>query len=523
MLEDGKEHSAEVEEKNLNGHFLVSTTPLFDQLGNISGCVHVARDITASKLAQFRIERLNVMKENLLRSGLMEEKLQLITDSVVEIFDADFARIWLIAPGDRCESGCYHGQSDAPPHVCQDHDHCLHLLASSGRYTHLDGKLHSRVPFGSYKIGKIASGVESKYLTNDVCSDSFVHDHEWAKELGLQSFAGYRLLSHAGTPIGVLALFSKGSIGQEEDILLEGVANATAQVIQTAMAEQAILEGRDMMQAIVDNVDAMIYITDIETYEILLVNKYIRSRFGNIEGSKCWQALQQGQDGPCSFCQIDSLVKAKDRLGSAFVWLMQNTIDQRWYECHDTIIRWVDNRLVRLQIATDITERKEAEEKLKEYGAVQKTLLQEVNHRVKNNLSAIISMLHMEEDRARKRVMPEYIESLNDLVARINGLATVHSLLSSCEWRPLALDYLCKEVAQAALHGLSPGKKIDLDVESSSVQVGSRRAHHLALVTNIGMEIVQGIVTSTLQGEINFNNDGGAVTQFKFKNNRQSE
>jgi PAS domain S-box-containing protein len=48
-LVDGKEHIAEVEEKNLGGTFLVSTTPFFGENGELAGSVHVARDITERK------------------------------------------------------------------------------------------------------------------------------------------------------------------------------------------------------------------------------------------------------------------------------------------------------------------------------------------------------------------------------------------------------------------------------------------------------------------------------------------
>ncbi|MGP0046822.1 MAG: PocR ligand-binding domain-containing protein [Syntrophobacteraceae bacterium] len=48
-LRDGREHIAEVYEQRLGGHFLVSTTPLCDEHGAITGTVHVARDITERK------------------------------------------------------------------------------------------------------------------------------------------------------------------------------------------------------------------------------------------------------------------------------------------------------------------------------------------------------------------------------------------------------------------------------------------------------------------------------------------
>ncbi|MGO8688167.1 MAG: ATP-binding protein [Thermoguttaceae bacterium] len=47
--QDNREHTAEVHEPRLGGHFLVSTTPRFDEQGRLIGTVHVARDITARK------------------------------------------------------------------------------------------------------------------------------------------------------------------------------------------------------------------------------------------------------------------------------------------------------------------------------------------------------------------------------------------------------------------------------------------------------------------------------------------
>ncbi|MEI7905782.1 MAG: ATPase, partial [Bacteroidota bacterium] len=82
-------------------------------------------------------------------------------------------------------------------------------MASSGRYIHIDGKGHCRVPFGCYKIGLIASGQDREFLTNDVVNDPKVHNHEWARELGLTSFAGYQLRIPRGETLGVVALFSK--------------------------------------------------------------------------------------------------------------------------------------------------------------------------------------------------------------------------------------------------------------------------------------------------------------------------
>lgn len=57
-LQDCQEHFAEIHEDNLGGDFLVSTTPLFDEQGNVSGSVHVARDITDIRKVKTRLQAI---------------------------------------------------------------------------------------------------------------------------------------------------------------------------------------------------------------------------------------------------------------------------------------------------------------------------------------------------------------------------------------------------------------------------------------------------------------------------------
>ncbi|MFA7294487.1 MAG: PAS domain S-box protein [Candidatus Omnitrophota bacterium] len=208
--------------------------------GRIAGLVGVMQDITERIREEERIHKLGKMQSALFNPGKLEDKLKIITDSVMDIFQADFSRIWLMGPADRCNSGCPHAAVTEGPHICLNRKQCLHLVASSGRYTHIDGGAHSRVPFGCYKIGGIASGEYPSFLTNDVTHDLRVHDHEWASRLGLVSFAGFRLGLSASETIGVLALFSKRSISADEYALMEVISNVTMRVIKASRAEEEL-------------------------------------------------------------------------------------------------------------------------------------------------------------------------------------------------------------------------------------------------------------------------------------------
>jgi PAS domain S-box-containing protein len=127
---------------------------------------------------------------------------------------------------------------------------------------------------------------------------------------------------------------------------------------------QDITERKELFErfrTILDSIDSLVYVADMKTYELLFVNKYGRDRWGDIIGMTCWQTLQSGQTGPCEFCTNDQLVNKDSNPTGQHIWEFQNTVDQEWYECRDQAIRWLDGRIVRMEIASNITQRKAAE------------------------------------------------------------------------------------------------------------------------------------------------------------------
>lgn len=122
--------------------------------------------------------------------------------------------------------------------------------------------------------------------------------------------------------------------------------------------------GYQAIKTILNSLDALVYVSDMDTYELLYINDYGKAACGDGIGRKCYQVLQTGQQSPCQFCTNAKLINADNTPGQVYVWEFQNTVNNRWYQCRDQAIYWVDGRLVRLEIATDITERKEMEQQL---------------------------------------------------------------------------------------------------------------------------------------------------------------
>ena len=124
-------------------------------------------------------------------------------------------------------------------------------------------------------------------------------------------------------------------------------------------------ESHRRLLTVMDSLDAAVYVADVETHEILYGNQYVRDLFGDVVGKTCWQVLQPFQSGPCRLCTEEKPFSTQGIPAGVNVREVQNPNTGRWYEIRDRAIHWVDRRIVKLEIAADITDRKRAEEDLK--------------------------------------------------------------------------------------------------------------------------------------------------------------
>lgn len=144
-----------------------------------------------------------------------------------------------------------------------------------------------------------------------------------------------------------------------------GAVVAHIDVTKEKEATQAVRESEQRLLAVLNSIDALVFVTDMDTFEILMINDFGRRIFGDVIGKKCWEAIQKGQKGPCEFCSDAPLLDENGEPSGVRRWQVFNERTQRWYDCRDSAIRWTDRKHVRLEIAVDITEIKKIEEELR--------------------------------------------------------------------------------------------------------------------------------------------------------------
>ncbi len=159
------------------------------------------------------VDLIASISDALIWKGTLPAILQRCCEALVETLDVAFARIWTL----------------------DEQEQVLHLQASAGLYTHLDGP-HGRVPVGQFKIGLIAAE-RLPHLSNAVIGDPRVSDQEWAKREDMVAFAGYPLLIE-GRLVGVMAVFARHPLPTMTLDTMRAAAKAVALGIDHKQIEQ---------------------------------------------------------------------------------------------------------------------------------------------------------------------------------------------------------------------------------------------------------------------------------------------
>lgn len=150
------------------------------------------------------------------------------------------------------------------------------------------------------------------------------------------------------------------------------------EVAERIFAEERLTEAHSRLLNILEGLNEAVYVIDMNSHEVLYINKYMRDMFGDVKGMKCWQSIQN-QPGPCDFCSSNELLTPEgDPSGIYYITEQYHAVLNIWFLTQYRAIQWIDGRLVRLEIATDITKRKRAEQAVHEIQLQQKAILDNI-------------------------------------------------------------------------------------------------------------------------------------------------
>ncbi len=135
-------------------------------------------------------------------------------------------------------------------------------------------------------------------------------------------------------------------------------------------------------------------------------------------------------------------------------------------------------------VGMDITEQKEAEQKIQDSLLEKTVLLQEVHHRVKNNLAVISSMLEMQAAKEEERD-PHLAAEIREAEGRIRSMAAVHEeLYRSDSFGAINVLSHVERLAHEIISTFPDAAKITLNVQTDTCRLSLEKAIPVSLILN---------------------------------------
>lgn len=157
----------------------------------------------------------------------------------------------------------------------------------------------------------------------------------------------------------------------------------------------------------------------------------------------------------------------------------------RWHRWEDHAIYDEDGRVTEYQsVGMDITDEIEAERRIRDSLREKTVLLQEVHHRVKNNLAVISSMLEMQAVKEEKHD-PYVATQIREAEGRIRSMAAVHEeLYRSDSFGTVHMQSHVERLAHEIISPFPNANRVAVTVETGDCTLSLEKAIPVSLVLN---------------------------------------
>jgi signal transduction histidine kinase/PAS domain-containing protein len=311
--------------------------------------------------------------------------------------------------------------------------------------------------------------------TSDIYSlDPFIT--QMLEVQGVKAIAVFPL-SQLGVHFGFLSFnFCWNKQWDEKDVEL---MSQISQIVSTAtkrwQVETSLQQSQRTMQKVLDNINANIFVSDYDTLKVIFANKPFRKEAGEVPANaECWRMLNAGLENGCKHCPKPKLLDANRKFTGVHFWEDYNPVTKRWYTIQSMAIKWLDGRWAIMELATDITTRKQVEleliqakEKAEESDRLKSAFLANMSHEIRTPLNAIVgfSSLLAETDEAELRhvymsLVQENNELLLNLISDILDISKIEAGMIDLVMGRVDVPQLCREVIATFSH-----KKRDSAVE----------------------------------------------------------
>jgi PAS domain S-box-containing protein len=265
----------------------------------------------------------------------------------------------------------------------------------------------------------------------------------------------------------------------EADGTVSGVISHGRDITTEKMLQDRLREAEHEWRASFDSLeDIMLIIAPDFTIE--KINRKGLQLLGESEdellGKKCYEVIRN-VNAPPAFCPLQTNAASQD---IASVTFYDARFDRHFLLKSAPVIDAQGNVIKFVDLLHDVTERVEAENRLKASLAEKEMLLKEIHHRVKNNLQIVSSLLSLQLFRVEDAHVREILQAS---VNRVRSLAEIHKLLyESDSFLHIDFHEYLQQMSKPLIESYSPGPAVKLRVAARGIILTIEQAIPCALI-----------------------------------------
>jgi PAS domain S-box-containing protein len=250
-------------------------------------------------------------------------------------------------------------------------------------------------------------------------------------------------------------------------------------------AERALRDSEKRFKSFVENASDLIFTLDAEgafTYVSPNWKNVLGHEPGEVLGRSLTDFMHPDDAQPCS-AYLKRVIEDDDTPGTIEFRALNKAGEWRWHSANGSrIVDEPSGTVAFIGISRDVTERKLFEERLERLVLEKETLMKELQHRVKNSLGVVKSLLDLEMEECGEPAK----KVLSDAGARIQSIAAIYERLYLSEDpasvnMALYIDDLAASIFST--YSIDP-KRVTLRILVEAVFMDTKRSVPLGLIIN---------------------------------------
>ena len=254
-------------------------------------------------------------------------------------------------------------------------------------------------------------------------------------------------------------------------------------------AEEAVKTERRRIVDILDGTNVGTWEWNVQTGETLF-----NERWADIIGYTLEEISPVSIETWIKFCHPDDLKVSNELLEKHFngeldyydceIRMRHKNGNWIWVQDRGKVSTWTDDGKPILISGThqEITGRKQSDEQIKANLQEKETLLQEIHHRVKNNMTVISSLLKLQMTRLSDKAAKE---ALQDSQNRVQTMSMIHeTLYRSGNLSAIDMKTYLSELGRIIFQSYNLSGKVTLKIEAEGILIGVKQASPVGLIVN---------------------------------------